>query len=174
MRSTLGEMVAQGPEPGPHTGQEFLESERLPQVVVRAKIEPFDPVVHASPGTEHEDRNRGSPLPQARKHIKAIQAGQAEIQYHERDAGVHETPERVLAGLRPFDGVAMRAEPFLEERRDTLFVLDDQDRHRGTLIQNVAPLPGRLTTPDSPLWALATPGRWRVPSPCLPFAMIWC
>jgi hypothetical protein len=97
-----------GPEPGPHTGQEFLETERLPQVVVRAKIEPFDPVVHASPGTEHEDRNRGSPLPQARKHIKAIQAGQAEIQYHERDAGVHETPERENSHevLRPFSARA--------------------------------------------------------------------
>ena len=81
---------------------------------------------------------------------------------------MHETPERVLAGLRPFDGVAMRAEPFLEERRDTLLVLDDQDRDRGILIQNVAPLPGRLTTPDSPLWALAIPWTMASPKPMPP------
>jgi hypothetical protein len=78
-----GRECISGPEVGPHTGQEFLEGERLAEVVVRAEIEPFDPVAHAPPGTEHQDRNRGSPLPQACKHLKAVQVGQAEIQYHQ-------------------------------------------------------------------------------------------
>src|SRR5580704_3250504 len=137
--------------------QEFLESEWLWQVVVRAEIEPFNAVIHASPGAQHQDRNLGSPLPQALEHFEAVQVGQAEVQYHKRDAGAHDTLERVLAVLYPFNGVTVRAEPLLEERRDALFVLNDQKIHRGILTQNVAPCPGRLRTPDSPPWALASP-----------------
>src|SRR5207247_480284 len=102
------------------------------------------------------------------QHVQAVQVGQAEIQDHERDAGVREAPERVPAGLRPFDGIAMGAEPFVEERRDALFVLDDQKLHRGIVTQNVTPCPGRLATPASPPWALAIPRTMESPNPVPP------
>ena len=62
----------------------------------------------------------------------------------------------------------MRPEPFFEERRHSLFVLDDQELHRGILIQNVAPRPGRLTTPAFPPWALAIPRTMGSPNPVPP------
>ena len=61
-----------------------------------------------------------------------------------RDAfDLSKEPERVLAGLHPLDVIAVRTEPFVQERRDALFVLNDQEPHRGILIQNVTPCPGR-------------------------------
>jgi len=51
-------------------------------------LSPFDPVAHAPPGTEDQDRNRRSAFPQALEHVKAVQVGQPEVQDRERDAGV--------------------------------------------------------------------------------------
>jgi hypothetical protein len=83
MRPTCSTPGGAGPQISPHAGQQFLESERLAQVVIGAEIEPCNPVVHAPPGTEHKDRNRRSAPPRAFKHVKAIQVGQPEIQDHE-------------------------------------------------------------------------------------------
>ena len=78
-----GATLATGPEVGPHPGQEFLERERLHQVVVRPEVEAFDPVGHPCPGAQHEDGNITPALPQSLEHLKAVQVGQAEIEYHE-------------------------------------------------------------------------------------------
>jgi hypothetical protein len=42
------------PRQRPHPGQQFLEGERLDQVVVGAKIEPDDAVAHRVPRREDE------------------------------------------------------------------------------------------------------------------------
>ena len=64
--------VDTGPEIGPYAGQEFLEREWLRQVVVRAEVEPLDPVIHSSPGAEHQNRNGRPPLPQPPEHLKPV------------------------------------------------------------------------------------------------------
>src|SRR5207248_2048052 len=74
----------------------------------------------------------------------------------------------VPAGLHPFDGVAVRAEPLVQEGSDALFVLDDQKAHRGILIQNVTPCPGRFTAPACPPWARAIPRTMDSPRPMPP------
>jgi hypothetical protein len=68
----------------PDAGKKFLERERLREVVVGPEIEPFDPVAHPASGTQHQHRNRRSPLPHALQHLKTVQVGQAEIQDHQR------------------------------------------------------------------------------------------
>jgi hypothetical protein len=74
-RSTAGETAARGRRLARMRGQEFLEGERLAQVVVRAEVEPFDPVARAPPGAQHQNRNRRSALPRAFQHLQAILSG---------------------------------------------------------------------------------------------------
>src|SRR5260370_41376142 len=62
----------------------------------------------------------------------------------------------------------MTCELLPQEGRDALLVLDDPDLHRGILIQNVAPRPGRFTTPDPPSCAWAIPRTIDSPRPVRP------
>ena len=67
------------------------------------------------------------------------------------------------ATLMVLDAVALVGEALLQEGGDARFVLDEEQPHRGTRIQNVAPSPGRLTTPTLPwcasaiVWTIASP-----------------
>ena len=144
-----------GPQVGPDPGYQLGEGERLAQVVVRAQVEPLDLVVHAPSGAEHQHRNRGPACAQAFEHVEAVQVGQAEIEDDERDAGPFGPPQRVPAAARPLDVIAVPAEPFLEERSDAFLVLNDQQRHRGILIQKAAPRPGRV---DHAAFSVVGPG----------------
>jgi hypothetical protein len=114
-----------GPQVRPDASQQFLEGERLGQVIVRAKVEPCYPVVHPSPRAQHQDRNRGAPPAQPLEHLKAVQVGQAKVEDHQRDAGARGALERLLPALHPLHAVSMGAEPLDEKRGDALFVLND-------------------------------------------------
>ena len=166
--STPAEDVGPRPEIRPDPGQQLLEREWLRQVVIGPEVEALDPVIHPPPGAQHQDRNRGAPLAQALQHVQPVQVGQAEIEDHHTDVRVHGPPKRIAPGAHPLDAVAVRAEPFHQERGDALLVLDDEQLHWGIRIQNVAPSPGRLPTPASPPCALAIPRTMASPSPVPP------
>jgi hypothetical protein len=114
-----------GPQVRPNASQQFLEGEWLGQVIVRAEVEPFHPVVHPPPRAEHKDGYRGAPPPQFLEHLEAVQVRQAEVEDHQRDVGARGALERLPPALHPFHAVSVSAEPLDEERGDALLVLND-------------------------------------------------
>src|SRR5262249_48225863 len=96
---------------------------------------------------------------------EAVQVGQSEIQDDKRDVRLDRPLERFLPAAHPFNVIAVRLEPLVQERGDARLVLHHEQLHRGIRIQNVAPRPGRLTTPHSPPGPRATPRTIHTPSP---------
>src|SRR2546426_922015 len=66
------------------------------------------------------------------------------------------------------DRVAVGPQSLLQERSDSILVLDEQELHRGSLIQKVEPRPGLLSTPALPSCASAIPRTMASPRP-VPF-----
>ena len=116
---------AAGDRPDP--GEQFVDAERLGDVVVGAGVERVHLVLAAGPAGQHDDRDVG-PAAQAADDVDAVHVGQAEVEHDQ---------VRVLAGgqraaRRPpsaatVDVVAPGAQVDPQRAQDLRLVVDDQD-----------------------------------------------
>ena len=90
---------------GPEPGQQLVHAERLGDVVVGAGVEGGHLVGLGVAHRQHDDRHLG-PAPQARDHLDAVDAGQAEVEDHHVGVVLGGEAERLLAGRRQVDLVA--------------------------------------------------------------------
>src|SRR6266545_2567451 len=140
----LGRRVAPGAaEHAADSGDQLPRAERLHHVVVRAELEPDDPVGLVAAGGQHHDRDRraGAEPP---AHLEAVHAGQHQVQHDQvgRCLGGEREPQRLLpvAG----HGHAIAAE--LQVARDHLahgrLVVD----HQHQLATHASMLPAATTS----------------------------
>src|SRR5262245_31309155 len=123
--------AASAPKEDAHAREEFLEGERLAQVVVGAEIEARDLVAHGVPGREHEHGHAQAFLADRLEHAEPVALGQHDVEHDE-------IPGRAVDGtLDPggsvagdLDGMPFLLEALADEARDLSVVLDHQNPHR--------------------------------------------
>ena len=118
---------------GSNSRHQLPRAERLGDVVVRADLQPEDPVEFVVAGGQHQDRHRGFAA-QRPGHVQAVHAGQAEVQHeHVRLSGA-----RRLQGRGSVRGGQHREAGMLEvvasKLDDARFVVDDEDCLHGSLM----------------------------------------
>ena len=123
------------PEQRPHARGELTELERLHEVVVGPVVEPADPVVEARARRQHQDARLRAAValpagPQAPADLPPVEPRQVEIEA-DHVVGVRaRLHERVVAGVRDVDRVALVPQAASDRRREILLVLDHQHTHR--------------------------------------------
>jgi hypothetical protein len=66
------------PEHGPHAGDQFAGTEGLGHIIVRAELQPDEPICLVHPGGEHDERDVTVPA-QGASDVQAVNAWQPKI-----------------------------------------------------------------------------------------------
>src|SRR5690348_13015726 len=110
-----------------HACQQLLALERLDEVVVSADVEALDAGLQRVARGEDQDRHLVAALAQAAGDVHAVEPGEAEVE----DDQVGQEGMRLLEALDPvsceLDLIPLEAQRALEDLRDLLVVLDDED-----------------------------------------------
>src|SRR4051794_16954242 len=109
----------------PQSGEQLLALERLDEVVVGARVEPFDARLDRVARGEHQDRHvvgRAQPP----RDLDAVELGQSEVEDDEVGVVGRRLVERRLAVAGDAHVVAVQAQGALEDLGDLVVVLDDE------------------------------------------------
>src|SRR5271157_1995627 len=118
------------PQQGPQPSQQFLEIERLGEIVVGPGIEAFHAVVHSAARGQHED---GRAKPRAAKfpaHGVAVLHRQHDVENHDVVLVDGRLVQRLFAILGYIHGIGLFAQPFGDKPGDPAFVFYQQHPHR--------------------------------------------
>jgi len=117
-------------ENGAHTRQQLANLEWFHQIVVRAEIEPVDPVIDAVARGHDDHGEPPAQRAQAPKHLTAVRLRQPEIEQGQLVKLVLRRVDGGLAVGDPVDGIGRVLESLLHGRADHPVVLDQQNSHR--------------------------------------------
>ena len=110
-------------------GDEFLDVEGFGEIIVRAEVQPVQPLVERAARGKEDHRHGRMPVPQIAQDAQAVAPGQHDVQ-HDRvvapRAGQGETVVPVVAEIHH---EALRFEPFPQEGAEFLVVFHDQNLH---------------------------------------------
>ena len=112
---------------GAEPGQQFVERERLAEVVIRASIEPRDPVGDGVSGGQEQDGRVAVALAEAAEDRQAVLARQPPVEDHEIPVAVLQHRPGDLAIGDPLGDVPFLAQPSDDRCGDQLVVFDHQD-----------------------------------------------
>src|SRR5690625_1012577 len=122
-----GDDRADAAQMGTHPCEQFLDGERLDQVIISPGIEPDDLVVNAVLGGQDDDRRVGG-LADAARDLKSVQYGQHQVENHQVGidfAVLRKAGDSVIGD----DGVVVLGLQFkIDELGDLLLVFDDEDQ----------------------------------------------
>ena len=118
---------------GAQAGQQLLELDRLDHVVLRARVQARDPVVHR-PVRRQDEHGCGVADPaQSRHEVEAVPVGESAVE----DEHVEGLGQRGTQAVVPVPGgphpVALPAQAARQELGQDVVVLDQQDRRRSLL-----------------------------------------
>ena len=137
---------------GSDAREQLAEAERLDEEVVGPELEPDDAVDLLAARRDDDDRDVGARAQLTADRV-AVHVRQAQIEQHDVDLGVAAGGERLRAGRRALDGVALAHEAFGQRLGDRVLVFDNQHAHGRILIDAQARCPcsgGILTLRDGP------------------------
>src|SRR5579862_4440594 len=117
------------PEDRSNPGEQFRKSEGFEQVVIRPKIQPFDPIRKRILCREEQDRRLDSGAPQFDEHRPAVTAGKHHVQNDKLVGARPAEQEAVLPVGGVIDDKTVFREALAEIGRSLLLVLDDEDLH---------------------------------------------
>src|SRR6266511_4865724 len=160
-REDRGPLRRRPPDQRPEPGVELGERERLREVVVRARVEPPHPVVHAVARGEDQDRSPPPVAPEPVHHLHTVAVGQSQVEDHGVVVVLERERRSLGTGGRHVHRVALLAEAPRQQAGHPRMVLDHQGTHglrpdyaavtRGTEPGRARPSPGRRwRTPRSP------------------------
>ena len=109
---------------------QLRERERLDQVVVGARVEPVDAIVHRVTSRQEEHRRPNPAGAQAGAGLESVHARQHDVQHNCVVALRLRHPERVFAPHRQIGDAAALAQAAAQERAELRIVLDDERAHR--------------------------------------------
>ncbi len=112
-----------------HPRHELVRAERLRDVIVRADLEPDDPLRLVGAGRQHDDRNGGGPRLAAHDpaDLKTVHLRQHQVEHQQVGRTIRERLERLPPGGQEFGGKPRLLQITLDELRDVPIVLDDED-----------------------------------------------
>ena len=133
MSSPLGQRCrqrcAQSPREGADPGDELHEVEGLGQVVIRAKVETFDPVLYRARGGQHKDAG-GRPLGHEQAaDLIAMDARQIAVEDDDVVLVDRQVTERIGAVQGDIDGHAFLAQAGGDGFGQHLVIFDDEQSH---------------------------------------------
>ncbi len=110
----------------PDPGQQLLQGERPAKAVVGAGLQALDPLADPGRGGEQDDRGLVAGVAQPPAHLQPFQAGRAGVEQDAVDRGLPQHVDGALAVAGDGDAEALA----LEDRPDTVVIVDDQERTR--------------------------------------------
>ena len=125
------------------TAPELVDRERLRDVVVGAELETAHLVVLVAERRQHDDRHRAVRA-NALEHVHSVQLRQHDVEDHEVDGTLVETPQRVFAVARLDDAEAVPLEGIRQELLNSVLVVNEEN---GGRIRHTSPR--RLAAPPS-------------------------
>ena len=148
-----GEVIARAEALVRRPREQFLEGERLGDVVVGPRPQRLHLGVHGVLGRQHEHRRLHPAMAQRPQHLLPAPPRQAEIEDQQVvGLGARERLPR-LPITDEVHRPTLLLEPALDELADRRVVLDDQDLHAsttGSVTVNVLPRPSTLSTVSCP------------------------
>src|ERR1019366_5172812 len=125
------------PRERPQAGQQLADGERLREVVVRARVQPADTVVHRVARREHKYRRAVPPGTHSATDLETVDVGQADVENDEIEFVGGECGERPCPVHRRVGGPCRLPQHAQEEVADFGIVFDDQYTHGGTIANGV-------------------------------------
>src|SRR5712692_7118093 len=111
-------------------GEQLPEGEGLDQIVVGARVQPLDLVLHGVARGQHQDLRLDALGPELAAKLEAVAgAGQEQIQNQQIVGSRLDAGERGIRVSGHFDGIALLRQALLQELGDLLLVLDDENLH---------------------------------------------
>lgn len=107
-----------------HAGAEFVEIERLDEIIVRAGVETFHAIRDGIACRDDQHRQRVRAGAQRLQHVEAVALGQAEVEQHQVVGLAADGRERGLAVLHPIDRKAVRAQRLAHALGDHPVIFD--------------------------------------------------
>ena len=153
-----GEHVAGVPfaDPGPDAGHEFLETERLDDIVVGAALQGRDGVGGGGAGREEDDRDAHLAVAQGSQHGETVQAGESDVEEQEIEFAAGAVVHCGDAVGDHGGGEAGGAQTLFDEAGDAFFVFCDEDADQGDSLEKpsggASPVgePGGTPRPQQP------------------------
>ena len=119
-------------------GHELVEGEGFHQVVVRARVQGTDPVIHLVARRQHQHRQRAATAAEFGEHRESVEAGQHQVQHHRVVRVAIQVGQRHLPVRGHVAGMAVAAQVPAQGVRQDHRILDQQDAHaRFRLLQCV-------------------------------------
>ena len=114
-----------------NAGDQFLDVKRFGQVIIRAEVQPFEPLVEFAARRQQDDGQRHFPFAQIAENAQPILARQHDVEDRHvvRPRGCQR--ESLVAVMRNLNDEALRLQALADKRGDLLFVFDNQNFHRG-------------------------------------------
>ncbi len=109
----------------PHPDPQLRHLERLGQVVVRADLEPADPVLQGGASGQHQDRRRIAAPPERLAHLPAVDAGEHQVQDDGGILPLSGQRQRLDAVAGPIDGVARLLQALPGPTGEGRFIFDE-------------------------------------------------
>ncbi len=117
------------PQQGTQVRQQFLEAERLGQIVVGAEVEALDAVLDRVARAEDHHRFVEAGLAPFAQQVEPVAVGQAQVEHDGVVTGFAQGIARLAAGRCPGCGIAALGQPLLQELTQAAFILHDQYFH---------------------------------------------
>src|SRR5258707_3307148 len=110
---------------------QFLQRERLHQVVVGPAAQAMNAVVQAATRGQHQHRDRIVALSYLAQQLQPVAVGQSEVEDQGRIKGFAENAFRFLNRRQDVGLIACRLQALRQELRELLIILNDQQSHPG-------------------------------------------
>ncbi len=129
MRRSNCQQVAGPPQLRLQPRHQFLQRERLHQVVVGAAAQAMNPVVQAAARGQDQNRDRIVGAPDLAQQLEPVAVGQAEVENQRGVKGAPQNAARLFDRRQDVGLVARGPQALHQEFGKFLIILDDQQSH---------------------------------------------
>ena len=103
--------------------------ERLGQIIIRAAVQPRQPVFQCGPGSEHQDGDGDLFFPEGTQHGKTVHAGQHDVENDRVILGAHRPVQAVVSVVNRINGDPLFFQQLTDRRGKLPVVLHQQYAH---------------------------------------------
>ena len=113
--------------------EELREGERLREVVVGARVQPQDPILHRVACRQHQDGSRRAGLSNATQGLETVDVGEHDVEDQDVVGELGRHPRALQPARRDIHGVALLREPAPKQAGHLHGIFDDEHAHGNPL-----------------------------------------
>src|SRR5690606_5215907 len=114
---------------GTNTRTQFIQLERLDQIIVGARIKTFDTIRQGIARANNNDRDRTVAGTQLFQHLDAVEAGQSEIKQHQVEMLALQRTQYLVTAINPVDGITVSTQGTLQAIAKQRIIFNQQQSH---------------------------------------------